>query len=382
MDVTQKGLVTLLRSAITGQTQPLPEGFRLEDGLELTAKHHMAPLIYEGAAVCGLPLTDPSMGRMFHTYCRAVQVSDGQMAEIARIFAAFGEAGVDYLPLKGCNMKLRYPKPELRSMGDGDILIRMAQYDRIRPILEQLGFTFKVESDHELIWQSPKLLLELHKHLIPSYNADYYAYFGEGWAFAHAGAGHRHDMTPEDEFVYLFGHFTKHFRDGGIGCRHVVDLWVYLRACPELDMEKVTAALEKLQLLEFFGHIRRLIDWWFGDGAGDEHLEMISDFIFASGSWGRMEEKILSWNLRSDHGRASHLRQTLFPGVGRLKGQYPVLQKAPWLLPAIWVYRPIYKLLFDRRAVKRQEQKLRVLTRENLQARQKFLTAVGLQFRQ
>ena len=385
MNATHKGIVTLLRSAITGERLPLPADFALGNALELTGKHHMAPLIYEGAAACGIALNTPAMGKLFRAYCRAVQVSDGQMEQIGRIFAAFEEAGIDYLPLKGCNMKRRYPKPELRTMGDADILIRMEQYDKIRPILEALGFAFKLESDHELIWQSEKLFLELHKHLIPSYNTDYYAYFGRGWDFARRSGGYRCDMEAEDEFIYLFGHFAKHFRDGGIGCRHVADLWVFLRENPGLDMERVAAALEKLQLSAFFGHIRGLIRYWFEDGAGNERLEMISEFIFESGSWGRMESKILSWNIRTAEkdggGRLGHLRQVLFPGAGALKERYPVLQRAPWLLPAVWVWRPIYKLLFDRRAVKKQEKALKTLSKENLQARRKFLGAVGLEFR-
>ena len=195
-------------------------------------------------------------------------------------------------------------------------------------------------------------------------------------------------MTVEDEFVYLFGHFAKHFRDGGIGCRHMVDLWVFLTAYPTMDMQKVTAALEILQLPDFYRHIRRLIAWWFEDREEDEHLDMISEFIFSSGSWGRMESKILAWNIRSASkaphapgGRLGHLWRLTFPGVEQLKQKYTVLQKAPWLLPVVWVYRPVYKLLFERRSFRQEGRKLKVLSEENLAAQRKFLEAVGLKFR-
>ena len=55
-----------------------------------------------------------------------------------------------------------------------DILIRPEQYDRIVPILEQLNFREKNETDHELVWIHDDLYLELHKRLIPSYNKDFY----------------------------------------------------------------------------------------------------------------------------------------------------------------------------------------------------------------
>ena len=71
-----------------------------------------------------------------------------------------------------------------------------------------LGFVQGSESDHEYVWKSKSLLLELHKCLIPSYNKDYYAYFGDGWgkAVLCEGSKYRYEMSKEDQFVYLFCH--------------------------------------------------------------------------------------------------------------------------------------------------------------------------------
>ena len=150
-------------------------------------------------------------------------------------------------------------------MGDADILIRLEQYDRIRPILESQGFTEQTETDHELIWNDEELCLELHKHLIPSYNRDYYDYFGNGWQLAAADAHGRCAMDPEDTFIFLLVHFAKHYRDGGIGLRHITDLLVFRRAHPVMDEGYIRTALERLELTEFYRHICRLLDYWFGE---------------------------------------------------------------------------------------------------------------------
>ena len=51
--------------------------------------------------------------------------------------------------------------------------------------MQNLGYSEGSESDHELIWRKGnKILIELHKRIIPSYNKDYYAYFGDGWQLA------------------------------------------------------------------------------------------------------------------------------------------------------------------------------------------------------
>lgn len=384
MNTTQRGIVILLKSAVTGEALPLPEGFDIEDAYPVIKAHHMASLAYEGAANCGIPMGE-TMQLLFQRYCKAMQISERQLRQVRRIYAAFDENGIDYMPLKGCNMKPRYPKPELRMMGDADILIRMEQYDRIRPVMESLGFTEKNETDHELHWEHPALHVELHKRVIPSYNKDFMAYFGDGWQLSAGREGGRHYMTPEDEWIYIFTHFAKHCRDGGIGCRHVLDLWVYLRTFPELDGGYVAAELEKLQLLEFHENIRALLSAWFGGGEVDEKTEFLTQFVFSSGSWGAAESRVLSRMVRDTgrtgaSGRLVYLWKTAFPGVAILRDKYTVLQKAPWLLPAVWIYRPFYKFLREFGTLDRKKADLDALTPESMTTRREMLEYVGLEY--
>lgn len=386
MNTMQQGVITLLRSAITGEKLPLPEGFDLEAAYPALKPHHMDAMLYDGAVRCGISRQLPVMQTLFQHYCGALLVSEGQMGELAKLFAAFDENQIDYMPLKGSKMKALYPKPELRTMGDADILIRVEQYDDIVPIMESLGFVFKGESNHELNWQSGKLYVELHKRLIPSYNKDFYKYFETGWQMAQPQAGSRYTMSPEDEWIFQFTHFAKHFRDGGIGCRYVVDLWVYLRNHANLDQAYLIEKLEELRLLEFYDNIRALIAVWFGDAPGDEKTDALTDYIFASGSWGAQKSRVVSRgvceskHLNGARGKLRYLRKTAFPGVEDLRGKYTILQKAPWTLPLVWLYRPFYKAFSQSGDIKRQMKNLEMLTTDNLQQHQQFLNAMGLDY--
>lgn len=386
MNITQKGIVTLIKSAVTEQAFSLPEGFDLEAASVLIRRHHMVMLAYDGAVCCGVSRDEPLMKQMFRAYCKGYVASEAQMREVRRVFAAFDENGIDYMPLKGSRMKALYPKPELRTMGDADVLIRMEQYDRITALVEAMGFQRGIETDYELVWENESLHLELHKGLVPTSSRDFYAYFGDGWSLAKEKEGTRYAMTAEDEWIYLFTHFTKHYRDGGIGCRHVADLWVYLRAHPELDEEYVKAELEKLGLLEFHGNIRRLLAVWFENAGTDDKIEYMTEFIFASGSWGQMEAHVLSRGLRdmknsrgASGGRLSYIRRTLFPSAEVLREKYTVLKKAPVLLPAVWVVRPFYKLMFERDSLKKNKETVELLTQENLENHRRMMNYVGLE---
>ena len=385
MNVTQQGIIVLLRSAVTGEKFPLPEGFDIEEAYALIKRHHMITLAYDGAVRCGLPKQHPVMRKLFSGYCRAMQISEGQMREVGRVCDAFEEKGIDYMLLKGSKMKALYPNPELRIMGDADILIRMEQYGEIVRIMESLNFSAQKGADHELVWKNDSLYLELHKQLVPSCDKDLYAYFGDGWRFAREKTGMRHCMTEEDEFIFLVAHFAKHYRDGGIGCRHVVDLWVYLRSNPDLDEKYIRGELEKLGLLTFYENVRRLIAVWFDAAQTDGKVEFISEFIFASGSWGLDETAVLSRAVRDcagssagSGGKLAYIRRTLFPNLTVMRCQYPVLRKVRWLLPFAWVVRWIEKLFQGRKMLRRQRKRMQVVSAENVKTRQQALEYVGL----
>ena len=387
METTLKGIIILLKSAIIQKPLPLPEGFDIAQTVAVIRSHNLSSLACDGALCCGIPLQHPVMQPLFRTYCKAIQISQRQLQALNRLYAAFEENAIDYMPLKGSRMKYLYPKPELRLMGDADILIRTAQYEQIKPILISLGFEEKMETDHELVWQSDGLYLELHKRLIPSYNQDFYEYFGDGWNLASIKQGCCWSMTPEDEWIYLFTHFAKHFRDGGIGCRHVVDLWVYRRANRDLNEDYVAGELKKLQLLEFYENILRLLAVWFEDQMPDEKMEFMTEFIFSSGSWGQMESRVKSVMVRDTKhsplgfsGKLTFFVENTFPPVELLWDKYKFLKKCPWLLPVVWVIRPFYKLLFERRSLMQKKSQMDAVTHNSLQKQQQMLNYVGLDY--
>ena len=383
----QRAIVALITSALTHKPLGLPEDFVLADSLELIKKHHMVNLIYEGAVLCGIEKQDPAMQQLFRLCLSFLMKSEAQMGAVSRIREEFLRENIDFMLLKGCRMKPMYPKPELRYMGDADILIRTEQYDRIRPVMERLGFTEKSETDHELPWKSNALFVELHKCLIPTYNTDLYAYYGDGWKLALPGEGSEYFMKPEDEWIYLFTHYAKHYRDGGVGCRYVADLWLWRRENPHMDEPYIRGVMETMRMERFYDNTMLLLDYWFAEGKGNETLDIMTEFIFSSGSWGVDEIKVLSRAVRDARhsalgfsGRLLYLWQTAFPNAATLQDKYTVLKTHPWLLPLVWIYRPFYKVFFERKSLGRKKKHLQTLSEENIQLRRDMLHLVGMEY--
>jgi len=386
MNDVQQGIITLIRSALTGQALSVPEGFDLETAYPQILRHGILTLTYDGAVLCGIDRKLPVMRRLFQGYVKALMHSEQQLQVLEQVCAAFDRIGVDYMPLKGATLKALYPRPEHRLMGDADVLIRTEQYDQIRPILLELGLEEQVESDHELIWRCPSLHLELHKRLIPSYNKDYYRYFGDGWQLANIRNGCRWGMTHEDAYIYLFTHFAKHYRDGGIGCRHLVDLWVYRQAHP-LDEAYIAAQLKALQLFTFEQNIRAVLAVWFEHAEETEKTAFITDVIFQSGAWGSREAHAASLGTKNaaisgsiQKGRMMRAVQVIFPGAAAMRHRYPILEKHPGLLPLLWPVRWGSVLLLRREKLRQQYEELQMTNAAAVQTYQQALQYVGLDF--
>ena len=130
MNTIYRGITILLGSAVTGEKRQLPEDFTLESALPIIKKQNLLSLAFQGALNCGISPKEPVMQKLMQQYLLYLVRSEKQMLAVQQLFDAFEENGIDYLPLKGCQMKQLYPKPELRVMGDADILIRAGQYSQ------------------------------------------------------------------------------------------------------------------------------------------------------------------------------------------------------------------------------------------------------------
>ena len=387
MNTLQIGVITLIRSALTQRPYPLPEEFRLEEAASVIKRHHIAPLCYEGAALCGISTNTPFMKELFQYYCTAVIIATRQDRAIAKLLQAFELCDIDYIPLKGSKMRALYPRPELRMMGDADILIRAEQYDRIVPIVEANGYKPYAQTDHDHSWESQDLFLELHHRLLDREDAAYTAVYEDGWCMSKQLAGSQWAMPYEDEWLYMFGHFTKHYASG-IGIRHVADLWMFLRAYPNMDTAYINKQLSKLQFGKFYSNVLALIDLWFNDGEATEITDYMTSFVFSNGSWGTEETRTLT-KLASDAEKQiplpiqllNQVCEFFFPPRDNLERAFPVLKKHIWLYPFLALIRPFVRIIQDRGAIKLW---LRVAGRyssKQLDSKRKQLEYVGLKIK-
>lgn len=352
VEAWQWQLIALLRGGLVDEPVTLHTAPDIEALTDAAVRQGIVVPVFCGLLGTGFAAGSPEMTPLLQAYGNALYMVEEQQRELAVLFADFAAAGVDYMPLKGAALRALYARPELRSMGDADVLIRVPQYADAAAVLLRHGFSCVQESAHEWIFEKDMLRVELHKCLFPPYERALYAYFGDGFAHAVSAGEHRFSLTDTAEFVYLFAHFAKHYQNGGVGLRQLADLWVYRRK-KAVDERAAEGAFAELGLAVFYRHIETVLAVCF-DGAplaeDDRYTPFILDFLLSGGSFGTPEETRAAAAARTGGEstgaiRAHRVGHLLFPPLSDMQLHYKALKKAPLLLPLFWTVRGVRTLL-------------------------------------
>jgi len=385
LSIFEKGILELISCALNGGEPKLDESFDFEAAYNFAQERQITPLLYYGA-VNSPHFMDTIIGKRFFKSTINMSFYCSEQDEmIGSLRKAFKENEIEHLLVKGTVIRSLYPYPEMRLMSDADILIKEEQYSKIKSIMENLGFCEEYESDHELVWKKNGFTVELHKRIVPTHSKDFYKYFGDGWKFAKVkdestGA---YLMTEEDSFIYNFVHYATHYRNGGIGVKHVTDFYVIMKNTPSLDMEYIEGELEKLKLSEFWENTKKLLGVWFDGEKPTEMTDFMTSKIFDSGAFGTHENKVISEAVRtSNTGKGMKFKKAfalVIPGYSAMCQKYRFLKKIPIFLPIMWIFR-WFHLLFTPSRIKARKKELDMLSTEGVNKYRDELDYVGLRF--
>lgn len=382
MTAFENDIVALIRGAITGEKPTLSPDADLARIYRFGKEQQILYMLNTGLCMTDGFEESEAAPRFLQAACAVIAHAFVQQQELEKIRATFSQRGIIFMPLKGTLMRALYPVPEMREMGDADFLICEEQEEKIAETMRSLGYSGTV---HEVVWQKPNaLLLELPHTLFAPKHADLHAYFEayDIWAHAEAVCGSEYRMTAEDTFAFDFLHFVKHFRTGGAGLRNVVDLWLFRRAHPTLDEKFLCARFDALGCLEFYHNVCALIDCWFGAAAATEMTDRITSLLFAGGIYGdeQTAERTMHARYHAQYrfaGAASWLH-TACPPLVQQKRRYPILNKAPFLLPFTWVWHGIVVLICRPTTIRQVTEAAMVIERDADNNRFDELAAVGL----
>lgn len=330
--------------------QPIPEGVTVEELVDIARRGQIQYIVI--SALLKLDLPEKVVSELRPYMFRSIMKTLAQVCAIKELHAKLEEAGIRHQMLKGAVLKNIYPSPEMREMGDVDVMIYENSLDKVEVVFGEMGFQkYKLEKHHVIFNKLPYLVLEAHWTLYDQ-NVDksQFMYYKDNFrAGLVEGAKYTYDFSKEDFYVYMIAHMAKHFYETGCGVRNVLDVYVYNKAYrTELKREVIEAELNKLGLTDFERHIEKLSRIWLDGEESTEFYNNLFEYMLECGIYGKGENGV--WGqLAKTHtdGKESKkevLKSYIFPPLSYMRDYYEWIAKMPWLLPVGWIVRGIHAL--------------------------------------
>lgn len=379
-----KGFITLVRSGLTGEKLELPKNFSAKNLFAAAKAHRAISIVYEGCVNCGLDKENEDIKPFLSGSAFEMMRYERQNSAVKALTQAFNSNNVDYIMLKGMRTGKLYPMPFMRVLGDADIYIRQSHYEKISKLLTQLGFTYICKTDNVYVWHKEKALhLEVHSELMSVEEADYFDYFADFWKKAYKDSNSsEHFFKAEDEFIFIFSHFAKHYRDSGIGVRQLCDLWL-LNKNNNYDEEYIINELKKLELDKFYVNTMKAVYYWFEGEKGNEVTELLCSTVINGGAFGTYNDHIIYETVKKNKKGIKNVKQKMFfekvfPKPSAISKRYKFLKKAPYLIFIAWICRWFDAVFYNRNRIVRSVDELKQADEKAMENRKQLLSMVGL----
>lgn len=354
---TKEYFLSVVSAALTGKPlPPKPENVDFADVYRLAARNAVQGLFYLAFSPLKDDIPEPIFVRLEKAYQLECMRETAQQVFLEELRADFTAAGMDFMLLKGTHLKSLYPQPEMRFMVDMDVLVREHSIETAKEILLKKGLELHFDNGKDIVFQKkPFLTVELHRSL---FQEEYfmYPYFSAAWERTEQADGTEYKMPSNDLYVYTLAHLAEHYLEAGSCFRPMMDLFLMEKAYADtLDFAYIDRQFSEIGIAEFANNIRRLSKAMFESAVRDDTLLLMENYIVFGPPV--KNAAAASKAATSQKSKARRIFETLFPKYRHMALKYPILKKAPILLPIFWLIR-IFQYTFtkDKRLIAKREQ--------------------------
>lgn len=278
--------------------------------------------------------------------------------EFQRMCKIITDRGIRLIGLKGCIVRELYPVPELRTMGDFDVLVRKEDLGEVTEIFKEEGY--RVEKDLFNIvcnngngmWEVFTTMGEEFRNISEKIDETFFNSCVEDVTIDYP--------QPTYFLAHLIAHTGKHYVTNGAGIRNLCDIALFIdNYKPDIDFKKVKEVCEEEGYRNIYRYVINSVNEWFGvDISGieteKEDSEKFMEYSLEYGLLGLMGSNSLAIQVaKQEDDSVGGIRKMMFPTVKLLDYRYTYLKKWPFLLPVAWVHR-FFAALFKRGCSVRQ----------------------------
>ncbi|MBQ7266101.1 MAG: nucleotidyltransferase family protein [Firmicutes bacterium] len=295
-------------------------------------------------------LEDTIMSKYENIFNATVVYSVKQEYVANEVIKLMTEHSIRHILFKGIVIKELYPTPELRTMGDIDIIIDSENREKVYELLKNNGFEFDEYSSHSEVLNYKKngVLFEIHTSLFEKefFNGinlkEYYKS-----CFEHAVNINNltYEFDVNEHFAYIILHMAKHFVDGGCGIRMLLDIVFYIKRHKDMDWEYIRSVLVQFGVWDFTECILSIGIDLFNVKSPVEKVEVndkIIEYMIDGGVFGYEDKNLDAIRINEGDsslaGRVIKMLKIIFPSHAELQRRYSWAKSSPKiLLPYGWL---------------------------------------------
>lgn len=357
-------LVRLLNKALLSEKIDVNKDIDWKELIDLASENKVEALIY--SAISNKSKEDMDKNILDDLKKRTFQSGIGQlnhMKAVASVLTAMKDESINVLVLKGLVIRDMYPTPTLRTMSDADIVVKEADLENAKKVLEGLGYSEYSSSPSHFVYYKPGyLLIELHWNLADEHFFNNINVFEQDmWPNVidvDIEGVHALGMSLEDLAIYQSIHMAKHFVYRGFGIRHLCDFvllvnkrgeevdWTsFIDRCYKYGIGKFTVAMfmacRKLFSIDIpdvvlnrescsEAYVDALIEDIFSGGVHGKHdftSAVASEFAYTSDKDSDVKDSVTTKFVRF-----------LFPPVDSMSDKYDYAKGNKLLVPVAWTH--------------------------------------------
>lgn len=343
----------LMRCAIKNeQPQEKPENVALEQVYDIAVAQKLSNLLwYSVMRLKNKP--EPELMMKWQTsYGMYVNQTARQDIELESLYCVFKDNGIDVMPLKGAQIRRYYPQPDMRTMGDIDILVKVEDTEqgreRVRNIMYAEGYKADVLDDGQVdaFRKNDDVYVEIHYEFMAKHHKHYEDFIVDWNALEKTERDNVYAMSLCDLYYFNIGHFAKNMSAKGNAVRSVLDTYVMWSRMSGEDKESVNKRLDAIGLRVLNDRLVKLSRVWFDCEKGDDDSALLEKYFLTNTAYGHMKNTAVLDVLRTkgNDGEYSVFRKYLkrvFPTPSELYGRFDIKHKCFLVLPFLWLWRII-----------------------------------------
>ena len=364
MNLIQKQIIDLLNASIHNTVPKLDysKDINWDEIIDEANAHSITGLIYPALKNIKNNNIDKDVINKLKkfTFYSAIRQSN-HIKATAEILQLFNENNIPVIVLKGLVVREYYPKPDLRTMCDSDVIIHKEDLAKVRELLLERGFHEEEDAGHHIAFLRNGFNLEIHWTLANETFRKGQECFQESiWDDAmkvKVGGVDTLSLSLEDLTLHLCAHMASHMAISGFGVRQLADLVLVVEhKGKEINWSEFKEKAEKSGLTQFSIGMFKVCNYLFGmeipkelniksKNEDDEIIKLVVNDIFTGGVYGQRD---LSFSFRAqvgydidDDSTFSMIKryiQVILPPTNKLSDRYAYAKKNKILLPIAWIH--------------------------------------------